>query len=108
MLKGIDKEWKKTNEISQVDYNYLPSGNYIFLVKAENADGLSSKKVGELAIRIVPPIYKTWWFYSILVLFLALVLFFIDRERMRRKAAMLKMRSDIAGNLHEEVNTALN
>ena len=27
---------------------------------------------------------------------------------MRRKAAMQKMRSDIAGNLHEEVNTALN
>ena len=108
MLKAIDKDWKRANEISQVDYNYLPSGNYVFLVKAENADGVSSKQIGQLDIRIDPPIYKTWWFYSILVLFLAFVLFVIDKERMRRKAAMQKMRSDIAGNLHEEVNTALN
>ena len=108
MLEGIDKEWKRVNEISQVDYNYLPSGNYVFQVKAENADGLSSRQIGRLDIRIDPPIYKTWWFYSILVLFAAFLLFIIDKERMRRKAAMQKMRSDIAGNLHEEVNTALN
>jgi ligand-binding sensor domain-containing protein len=108
MLQGIDKDWKKSNEVSQVDYNYLPSGKYKFLVKAENADGVSSKRIAALDIRIDPPIYKTWWFYSILILLLALLLFLIDKERMRRKAAMQKMRSDIAGNLHEEVNTALN
>jgi hypothetical protein len=108
MLQGIDKDWKKSNEVSQVDYNYLPSGKYIFMVKAENADGVSSKKIAALDIRIDPPIYKTWWFYSILILLLAFLLFLIDKERMRRKAAMQKMRSDIAGNLHEEVNTALN
>ena len=43
-----------------------------------------------------------------LALFLAFLLFVIDKERMRKKAAMQKMRADIADNLHEEVNTALN
>jgi ligand-binding sensor domain-containing protein len=108
MLDGIDKDWKKVNEISQVDYNYLPSGSYTFLVKAENADGIQSRNISQLRIKVDPPVYKTWWFYSILILFGAVLLFIIDKERMRRKAAMQKMRSDIAGNLHEEVNTALN
>jgi len=108
MLKGIDKDWKKANEISQVDYNYLPSGSYTFLVKAENADGIASRNISQMEIKVNPPIYKTWWFYSILILLASLLLFIIDKERMRRKAAMQKMRSDIAGNLHEEVNTALN
>lgn len=108
MLEGIDKDWKKVNEISQVDYNYLPSGSYSFLVKAENADGLQSRNISKLNIKIDPPVYKTWWFYSIVILFGSVLLFLIDKERMRRKAAMQKMRTDIAGNLHEEVNTALN
>ena len=108
MLEGIDKDWKKVNEISQVDYNYLPSGRYTFLVKAENADGTPSRNISKLNIKIDPPVYKTWWFYSIVILFGAVLLFLIDKERMRRKAAMQKMRTDIAGNLHEEVNTALN
>ena len=108
MLNGIDKDWKKANEISQVDYNYLPSGSYTFLVKAENADGIASRNISQMEIKVNPPIYKTWWFYSILILLASFLLFIIDKERMRRKAAMQKMRSDIAGNLHEEVNTALN
>ena len=108
MLDGIDKDWKKGNGISQVDYNYLPSGSYTFLVKAENADGLASRRIAKMEIKVDPPIYKTWWFYSLLILFGAFLLFIFDKERMRRKAAMQKMRTDIAGNLHEEVNTALN
>lgn len=108
MLQGLDKEWKKANDLNQVDYNYLSPGNYVFMVKAENADGISSETITQLEIKVDPPIYKTWWFYSILLLLTATLLFIIDKERMRRKAAVLKMRADIADNLHEEVNIALN
>jgi signal transduction histidine kinase len=36
------------------------------------------------------------------------LLFWFDRERMKRKEAIQKMRSNIADNLHSEVSTALN
>jgi hypothetical protein len=78
------------------------------MVKAENADGISSRNLTTLKIKVYPPIWKSWWFYSLLILFFAFLFFIIDKERMRRKAAMQKMRTDIADNLHEEVNLALN
>ena len=108
MLEGIDKEWKRANELSQAIYNYLPPGTYTFKAKAENADGLSSKKITELTVKIFPPFWKSWWFYAILILSASILLYGFDRERMRKKEALLKMRSDIAINLHQEVNSALN
>jgi ligand-binding sensor domain-containing protein len=108
MLRGLDKNWKRANELNQVDYNYLPPGDYTFMVKAENADGVSSENITELNIRVDYPFWRTWWFYSLVILAGAVILFLVDKERMRRKEAMLKIRSEIADNLHEEVNTALN
>ena len=107
-LQGIDKEWKKGNELNQAAYNYLPPGTYTFEVKAENPDGLSSSKVTRVIIRVHPPFWKSWWFYGVLILCIAILLYGFDRERMRKKEALQKMRSDIATNLHEEINTALN
>jgi len=108
MLEDIDKEWKRGNELNQAVYNYLPPGKYTFKVKAENPDGLSSKNITELIIRVHPPFWRSWWFYAVLVLCSVILLYGFDRERMRKKEAIQKMRSQIAGNLHHEINTALN
>lgn len=108
MLEPIDKEWKKANELNQAVYNYLPPGKYTFMARAENPDGLSSQNIRELIIQVDPPFWKSWWFYTILALCGAVLLYGFDRERMRKKTAIQKMRSDIANNLHEEINTALN
>jgi ligand-binding sensor domain-containing protein/signal transduction histidine kinase len=108
MLEGIDKEWKKANELNEAIYNYLPPATYTFKVKAETADGVSSQKTTRIVIKIFPPFWKTWWFYTMLILTAAILLYGFDRERMRKKEAIQKMRSDIASNLHEEVNSALN
>jgi hypothetical protein len=107
-LEGIDKEWRYSDESNQVAYNYLPPKNYKLLLKAVDEDGNEGTEVLEVNIKVNPPFWKTWWFYSLLVLLSAALLFWFDRERMKRKEALQKMRSDIAGNLHQEVSTALN
>ena len=108
MLEGIDKEWKKSNELNQAVYNYVPSGSYTFKVRAENADGVSSKNITELKIKVYPPFWKSWWFISLMVVLCSVLLYWIDRLQIKRKEGIHKMRSEIAGNLHEEVNLALN
>ena len=70
-------------------------------------EGNESTKITQLKITVSPPFWKTWWFYSLLVLLVAIVLFWLDKERMKRKEAIQKMRSDIADNLYQDVNTAL-
>jgi hypothetical protein len=62
MLQGLDKEWQQANENNEAIYNYLPPGDYTFMVKAENSDGESSRNITTLSITVTPPFWKTWWF----------------------------------------------
>ena len=105
-LKGLDKNWKMA-ENNEAVYSYIPPGTYTFEVYAENADGVKSKKISQLSFTIATPFWQTWWFYSLLALIVVALLFWYDRERMQRKAALQKMRSNISDNLHAEVNNAL-
>ena len=108
MMEGLDKEWKISPAQNQITFNYLPPGNYTFKTMCKNGDGTTSKNIVELKIRVKPVFWKTWWFYSLAALMLIGLIYWIDRERMKRKEAMQKIRSDIAGNLHQEINVALN
>lgn len=106
MMEGLDKDWQGGNMDDEVVYNYLPPGTYTFKIKSESGKDCNSD-VTILHIKIRAPFWKTWWFYSLLALVAASVLYWFDKERMNKKEAMQKMRSEIAGNLHNEVNTAL-
>ncbi len=104
-LVGLDKEWisAKNNEAI---YSYLPPGTYTFEIKAVNADDVFSK-LTTLSITVQSPFWRTWWFYSLVLLAGITFLYLLDKERMKRKAILQSMRSNISGNLHEEINNAL-
>jgi signal transduction histidine kinase len=107
MLEGIDKEWKKAGKTNVIEYNYLPPGKYVLKATCFEENG----KHGEITainIYIAAPFYNTWWFYSLVALTIVGLLYWFDRERTKRKEAVQKTRSNIAGQLHEEINTALN
>ena len=106
-LEGLDKEWKTADKTQELIYNYLPPGDYTLHVYTVDDKGKQGDTPLQLLIRINPPFWKTWWFYVIMLLLFAGFLFWLDRERMKRKAAIQKMRSDIAGDLHEQLSSAL-
>jgi ligand-binding sensor domain-containing protein len=106
-LDGIDKAWKIADKTNEAVYSYLPPGNYTFLLKTIDEEGNESKETVSLKIKIDPPFWKTWWFYGLVALAAGGLLFWFDRERMKRKESIHRMRSNIADDLHEEVNTAL-
>ncbi|MBC7850340.1 MAG: hypothetical protein H7Y31_11420 [Chitinophagaceae bacterium] len=107
LLEGLEKEWRMADKNNQAIYSYLPPGSYTFRARTRDAEGNPGKEL-TLELEVLPPFYKTWWFYGLLVLAIIFVLYWYDRERTARKEALQKMRGDIAGNLHTEVNTALN
>jgi len=107
MLEGLDKEWILADGGNHAQYNYIPPGSYTFLVKSVNEDGISSTETASLRIEVKPPFWKTGLFYALLTLLGLLVLFLIDRSRLRRLRAVQQMRSQIAGDLHKDIHVTL-
>lgn len=107
MLEGVDKNWKAAGKLNVVEYNYLPPGNYILKAACFKEDGTPGE-ITSVKFHIAAPFYRQWWFYSVIALLITGLLMWLDRERMKRKEAIHKMRSNIAGKLHDDINIALN
>lgn len=91
-LEGYDKEWNYTGTPSAT-YTNLPSGNYRFRVRGINNDGVKGANEAGTAIRILPPVWASWWAYLIYVLIFSIILFLIVRYLFIR--ALLKRSEDV-------------
>jgi signal transduction histidine kinase/ligand-binding sensor domain-containing protein len=67
-LDRLDEDWIFMEDRTSVFYDYLPDGDYEFLVSAKGPDGQWSNSVAKLNFIIFPPFYKTWWFYLLAIL----------------------------------------
>ncbi len=74
----------------------LREGNYVLQLKATNSDGIWSE-IRTLVIEILPPWYRTWWFYSLVLALVAATIYeavrrvILFREnRLREQAAFEK------------------
>ncbi|MCH8523031.1 MAG: hypothetical protein LAT52_00615 [Balneolales bacterium] len=74
-LDGLDNDWIKTGNRSQVSYSAIPPGNYTFRVRATNSDGVWSTHEVALPIVISPPFWQTSSFYLLSLVFLALSIY---------------------------------
>ena len=83
MLEGVDEIWHPATNRRYISYPNLEGGDYVFKVRASNSDGIWNIEGKQIHIRIIPPFWKTKWFYSILALsFLGLIwLFFMIRTK---------------------------
>ncbi len=62
MLSGLDNDWQPITAIGEAYYPALPPGRFTFRVRAVNRAGLWSEAIG-YDLHILPPWYRTWWFY---------------------------------------------
>ncbi|WP_281310068.1 hybrid sensor histidine kinase/response regulator transcription factor [Flavobacterium flavigenum] len=91
-LEGFEKDWNYVGNNRTATYTNLEPGNYIFKVKAANADGSWSNDHLELKIKILPPWWKTIWAYFIYVsILVSLIIYFnkIYQNRFKAKQAII-------------------
>lgn len=81
MLKGFDKDWSPVSTQHTFSYPNLGAGNYTFMVKACNEDGVWNKEPVELQFIITPPFWLSWWFITVFVLTIGGLLFIIFKWR---------------------------
>ena len=67
-LDGLDHQWHEVGSNQRwVTYTTLPPRTYTFLVQGATSRGAWSEPGLELAVRILPPWWSTWWFRTICV-----------------------------------------
>lgn len=79
-LEGYNKNWSAWTKDIKIDYTNLDSGRYRFRVKSRNAYGYLGQ-ADVFRFRILPPWYKTWWFFLISILSGFLSVFLIIKWR---------------------------
>lgn len=91
-LEGLtDKEdWHFAGDQQSATYTSLSPGEYVFKVRGANNDGVWNPEPATLRIRILPPLWMTWWAYVLYFLLLsaivyAVVRFYTIRARLKRE-----------------------
>ncbi|MCW9000276.1 MAG: triple tyrosine motif-containing protein, partial [Kangiellaceae bacterium] len=96
MMEGLDPEWNytdATNRHVSVTYNNLKTGDYTFRVKAANKDGVWNDTGTQIAIRVLPAPWLTWWAFTIYLLSALLLILFVIYKRtsiLRQRAIELE------------------
>lgn len=89
-LDGFDRSWIEVNNTPKATYTNIPPGNYTFMVKASNEDGIWNNKVTSLSIIIVPPFWEVLWVKLLGIVLLAIIFFLIIREIIKRERIRTK------------------
>jgi hypothetical protein len=65
-MEGLENTWNYVGQRRFVTYANLAPGEYTFRVKASNNNGVRNENGTALKIRILPPLWGTWWFRGVL------------------------------------------
>ena len=98
-MEGLENTWNYVGQRRFVTYANLAPGEYTFRVKASNNNGVWNEEGAALKIRILPPLWETWWFRGILGLVIVGIILaaFRLRTRMIMKRLLLEERMKMAG-----------
>ena len=85
-LEGYD-DWSDPTDIPYVIYSRIEDGNYTFMLRACDENGICTQEPLTLNISVKIPFWKTWWFIvlSFVVVLSTVFIIFLIRERKQRQ-----------------------
>jgi ligand-binding sensor domain-containing protein/signal transduction histidine kinase len=83
-LEGLEKNWNFVGNQSTATYTNLDPGVYFFHVKASNNEGVWPDTAKVIKITITPPLWKTWWFRTLLILSFIVSVYLVIFSRVRQ------------------------
>lgn len=87
-LLGTGRPWQESR-LREVQFSSLPPGHYVFEVTARVGEGEWNRNPARYPFTIIPPIWKRWWFLSLVVGLLAAVVL-IRIWGLRRRSRLLE------------------
>ena len=104
-LQGFDPDWTDAGNRRSATYTNLAPGDYTFLVEARNNDDIWNSARVELHFRIIPPIYRRWWFLLLVAILLGAAICGLYLLRLRHLSKqfdiVLAERNRMAREIHD-------
>jgi len=89
-LEGFDSDWVQAGNTHQATYTHLDGGNYVFRVRAANADGRWTETPLTVQMHVAPPPWSTWWartLYAVLGFSLLFLVWLAQHRKVLREVA---------------------
>lgn len=97
-LDGVDPEnigWNYLGPKHEITYSNLRPGKYIFRVSASNNDNVWNENGLSIELIITPPFWETWWFRSLIFLFILIVatlFYFVRINTVKKQNKLLELK----------------
>jgi serine phosphatase RsbU (regulator of sigma subunit) len=82
-LEGKEEKYGSWSKTSEITYNNLHEGNYVFHLKSRNIIGQEGKDIS-FAFTVLPPWYRTTWAYICYVILTVTLLWLIVKLNIKR------------------------
>ncbi|MEX0747875.1 MAG: two-component regulator propeller domain-containing protein, partial [Rhodothermales bacterium] len=111
---GRTRPLRLVHRLSEIDadfiegpasYASLQPGSYTFEVRAMDDTLVAASLV--LPVRVLPPFWQTWWFRFLVLAAIGGVLAMLHQMRVTRLLELERLRTRIAGDLHDDVSSNL-
>ncbi|PKR79858.1 hypothetical protein CW751_12955 [Brumimicrobium salinarum] len=82
-LSGFSNNWSIPTKNPTISFTNLPPNDYELIFKVNNGLDKTSKTIN-IPIKVLPPYYQTWWFYTAVALLIFGIILIIERYRLKR------------------------
>lgn len=117
-LAGGNDAWSAPQQLRSILLANLAPGSYEFEVRALSAGGQRSAQPARVAFRVIPPVWRRWWFMTLSALAVLGALAALERYRAENRRAINRAREErltelervrrrIAADLHDEIGSSL-
>ncbi len=107
LLDGSGKDWSSPTEQRTVNFASLAPGQYRFMVRALNSDGVWSSRPATITFVVLRPFWQRWWFLTLIVVGLGLIAYAFYRSRVTSILELSNVRTRIATDLHDDIGANL-
>jgi hypothetical protein len=87
-LEGLNNEWSDWTNNSNIDFSYLPPGDYDLKVKSRDNFGRENE-YSVLSFKVKTPYWEQPWFYALQISLFAALVFFSTRLNRTKKSNQL-------------------
>jgi ligand-binding sensor domain-containing protein len=107
-LEGQDKKWTAAGSRNEAVFTNIPANKYTFVVQQSSSPGFETFAEARIEVVIVPPYYRTWWFWTLIAGALTALVFFAVRYRINQLNARLTLEAALADSERKALRLQMN